>query len=293
MKPRSYLFVPGDSERKLTRAITTAADALILDLEDSVATSRKAYARDFVAAFLRKPPPELNAAVWVRVNPLSGSESLRDLAAVVAAGPDGIMLPKCEGPDDVLRLSHFLDALEVQGGVPAGQIRILPIVTETPMAAFALGDYARSRLSRLFGMTWGAEDLSAALGASTNRAPDGGWALVYGVVRSLALLAAKAADVEAIDTLHADFKDQGGLEAASKAAWAEGFTGKIAIHPDQVEIINACFMPSPADIAHAREVVAAFKAGSGAGVVSVRGRMLDLPHLKQAERTLARARHTT
>ena len=208
---------------------------------------------------------------------------------MVGAAPDGIMLPKCDGPDDIRRLSHYLDALEAQAGVAPGSIKIVPVATETAAAPFTLGAYAGAGLDRLLGLTWGAEDLSAALGASSNLDLAGGWALTYRLVRSLTLLGAKAAGVQAIDTLYVDFRDEAGLRESSRAARAEGFTGRLAIHPAQVAAINASFMPSPEEIAHAQRIVAAFAAAPGVGTVGLDGRMVDLPHLKQAEGLLALA----
>lgn len=287
---RSWLFVPGDSERKLAKAGDVGADALILDLEDAVAPDRKAAARALVAEYVGGRSRDGRAGeVWVRINPLDTPEALVDLAAIVRAGPDGIMLPKAVGPEDVLRLSHHLEALEVREGIAAGAIRVLPVATETAAAPFRLGNYAAAGLSRLAGLTWGAEDLSAALGASTNRAPGGGWADTYRLARSLTLLAAHAADVQAIETLQSDFRDEAGLLASSRAARAEGFTGRLAIHPAQVAPINAGFMPSEEEIAEARAIVAAFDGAPGSGTVGFYGRMLDRPHLRAAQRTLEQA----
>lgn len=285
--PRSWLFIPGDSDRKLAKADESGADALILDLEDSVAGPNKPAARERVRGFLdARPPGSRRSALWVRVNPLDEG-ALNDLAAVIGGAPDGIMLPKIEGPADVLRLSHGLDTLEVRDEVPAGQVRILPVATETAAAPFGLGGFATAGLPRLAGLTWGAEDLSTALGASTNLDASGQWALTFRVVRSLTLMAAKAAGVQAIDTLYVDFRDDDGLRASSRAAAREGFTGRIAIHPAQVGPINEAFAPSEADLAHARRVLDAFAQGS-TGTVALDGKMLDIPHLKQARAVLAR-----
>jgi citrate lyase subunit beta/citryl-CoA lyase len=285
---RSLLFIPGDSERKLGKADDSEADALILDLEDSVAPDNKALARETVRDFLAQRPRQgRRSQLWVRINPLDSELALADLAAVVCAAPDGIMLPKANGPEDVLTLSHYLDALEIQAGIEAGSIRILPVATETAVAPLRLGDYAQADLPRLAGLTWGAEDLSAAVGASTNLDPAGGWALTYRLVRSLTLLAAHAAGVEAIDTLYVDYRDEAGLRESSRAARAEGFSGRLAIHPAQVAGINDSFTPSPEEIDHARRVVAAFAGGSG--TVGLDGKMLDIPHLKQARRVLSQA----
>ncbi len=287
---RSFLFIPGDSEKKLGKADETGADALILDLEDAVAPLSKPRARELVANFLMDRPRGRRASeLWVRINPLDTDLALTDLAAIVAAAPDGLMLPKANGPADVLRLSYYLDALEGSGGVAAGSVRILPVATETAVAPFTLGDYAAAALPRLHGLTWGAEDLSAAVGASTNVDPAGGWAFTYRMVRSLTLLAAHAAGVAAIETLYVDFRDDEGLRASCRAARAEGFTGRIAIHPAQVAGINESFLPSPEEIEHAHRVVAAFAAEPGAGTVGLDGKMIDIPHLKQANSVLAQA----
>jgi citrate lyase subunit beta/citryl-CoA lyase len=287
---RSFLFIPGDSEKKLAKADASGADALILDLEDAVSPQNKPRARELVPAFLRaRPRSARSSQLWVRINPLDTEFSLLDLAAVVGAAPDGLMLPKANGPADVLRLSHYLDALEALAGVEPGSVRILPVATETPIAPFRLGEYAGAGLGRLLGLTWGAEDLSAAVGASTNLDTAGDWALTYRMVRSLTLLAARAAGVQAVDTLYVDYRDEAGLRASSRASRAEGFTGRVAIHPAQVAAINESYMPSAAEIEHARRVVAAFAAEPGAGTVGLDGRMIDIPHLKQAQHVLAQA----
>lgn len=287
---RSFLFVPGDSEKKLGKADAAGADALILDLEDSVVPANKAFARGLVAAFLRgRPKPKRAYEIWVRVNPLETDLALFDLAAIVAAGPDGLMLPKANGPEDVLRLSHYLDALETQGGVAPGSIKILPVATETPVAPFALGGYAKAGLTRLLGITWGAEDLSAAIGASSNLDSSGQLALTYKMVRSLCLLAAHAAGVQAIDGVYVDFRNEAGLRTASSTSRAEGFTGRVAIHPSQIAVINESYLPSLEEIEHAHRVIAAFEAMPGAGTVGLDGKMIDIPHLKQAKGVLAQA----
>lgn len=287
---RSWLFIPGDSEKKLAKAAECGADAVILDLEDAVAPERKAMARDLVAAFLAATPRGRRPLqYWVRVNPYDTGMTLADLAAVAGGAPDGIMQPKIDGPADVARLSHHLDAFEAAHGIEPGSIRILPVATETARAPFALGDFAGAGLTRLAGLTWGAEDLATAVGASTNRDESGEWALTYRMVRSLTLLAAHAAGVPAIDTLYVDFRDEDGLRASCRAARAEGFGGRIAIHPAQVAAINAGFMPSAEDVAHARRVVDAFAAMPGAGAVGLDGKMVDIPHLRQAQQVLAQA----
>jgi citrate lyase subunit beta/citryl-CoA lyase len=281
------LFIPGDSERKLANADRSGADAVVLDLEDSVAPANKAGARGLIAAFLRDRPKERRASqIWVRINALDSPLATADLAAVVQASPDGVMLPKAGGPQDVAALSRHLDTLEAQTGIVAGTIRILPVASETAAAPFKLGEYATARLERLCGLTWGAEDLSTALGASTNLDASGEWAFTYKLVRSLTLLAARAAGVQPIDTLYADFRNEAGLRAASRASRAEGFTGRLAIHPAQVAAINESYLPSPEEIERAHRVIAAFAAAAGAGTVGLDGKMLDIPHLKQAEALL-------
>jgi citrate lyase subunit beta/citryl-CoA lyase len=287
---RSLLFVPGDSEKKIGKADAIGADALVLDLEDSVSAVNKPMARDLVVSFLRdRPRPTRKSQIWVRINPLDTAFALPDLAAVAGAAPDGLMLPKANGPNDVLKLSHFLDALEVQGRVEAGSIGILPVATETAVAPFRLGEYACAAIARLIGLTWGAEDLAVAVGASTNVDSSGRWAVTYQLARSLTLLAAHATGVQAIETLFVNFRDHEGLRAASVASRSEGFTGRLAIHPDQVSIINECYLPSTQEVAHARRVIAAFDAAAGAATVALDGKMLDVPHLKQARRVLEQA----
>ena len=286
MTPRSWLFIPGDSDKKLGKADAAGADALILDLEDSVAPEAKVLARQKVLAHLLARPRENRASkLWVRINPLDDT-ALQDLAAVMPGHPDGIMIPKTTGAGDVARLSHYLDAFEAAHGLPQGCTRILPVATETAAGTLKLLEFADRALPRLIGLTWGAEDLSTALGASTNLDPAGGWALVYRLARVQVLLAAKAAGVAAIETLYVDFRDDAGLRLSSGQAADEGFSGRIAIHPAQVASINAAFAPSEQAVAHARRIIAAFDAHPGAGTVGLDGRMIDIPHLKQARNLL-------
>jgi citrate lyase subunit beta/citryl-CoA lyase len=278
---RSLLFVPADSEKKLAKARSSPADALILDLEDSVAAENRPAARALVKEFMQDTHTQ---AIWVRINPLGSEDFIRDIEAVTASNPAGFVVPKPDGPHALNVIDAHLITRETQAGLPHGAIRLLPVATETPVAALSLQDY-RSPPPRLAAMTWGAEDLSAALGAAANRDEHGEFLFTYRVVRSLCLIAAKAADVPAIETLHADFRDAKGLERAARAAQREGFSGMLAIHPGQVETINKAFTPSESDVAHARKVVAAF--AGGAGVASLDGKMLDQPHLKQAKHVLA------
>ena len=278
MRLRSLLFVPGDRPDRMEKALGSGADALILDLEDSVAPSAKPEARRNVAGFLNT---HSSAKLWVRINPLDGEECDRDLTAILASHPDGIVLPKAEGGASVAELSRRLTE---RGNVTA---QILAIATETPAAMFQLGTYAG--LKRLAGLTWGAEDLPAAIGAAASREPDGRFTPPYELARSLCLFGAAAAAVAPIETVYPAFRDLEGLAAYAARARRDGFTGMMAIHPDQVAPINAAFTPSEAEVAHARAVVAAFDAQPGAGTLALDGRMIDRPHLLQAQRTLAAA----
>jgi len=285
MKLRSMLFVPADSERKLAKATGSAADVLILDLEDAVAPAQKPAARAAAAEFIGQQAGRLASRLFVRINPLDSGLALDDLAAVVRPGLAGIMLPKTFSAADVLRLGHYLDALEARAGMPGGEVRIVPVATETAQAMLTMASFVPG-IPRLAGITWGAEDLSAAIGAISNRESDGSLSPLYTLANSLCLCAAASAGVAAIDTLHADFRDVAGLAASCAIARRRGFRGKIAIHPDQVDIINAAFTPSEAELAAARKVVDAFAAQPDAGTLSIDGVMLDMPHLKQARRTL-------
>lgn len=282
---RSLLFVPGDSERKMEKATGSTADALILDLEDAVAPSRTHIARGLVLDYLRSHPKDRRQKLWVRINPLSTPAALLDLAGVVGGAPDGLLLPKVNSAADVIQASHYLDALEIREGVEPGSIRLIPVATETPQALFSLGGYAGSS-ARLAGLTWGAEDIAAALGASSNRKLSGEYDTVYLLARSLCLAGAVAAGVQPIDTMFADFANPEGLEADAVAARRAGFTGKIAIHPAQVDIINRAFSPSAEEVAWSQRVVDTFTDNPGLGTVGIDGKMLDMPHLKQAQRVL-------
>ena len=284
MSVRSWLFVPADSERKLEKACDVPADALILDLEDSVALPNKARARELAARFLETSGLD-RSRVWVRVNPQTGEEYGQDLAAVLPARPGGIVLPKARSAEDVQALVRQLDTFEAAQAAAGVSAAVLPLVTETPEALFTLGGYAGVG-ARLAGLTWGAEDLGAAVGAAAVRDGDGNWTPPFQMVRNLCLFAAHAAGVAAIDTIHADFRDKDGLERACREARRDGFTGKLAIHPDQVEVINRAFSPNEDELDHARRVVAAFEAQPGAGVVELDGVMLDRPHLVHARRIL-------
>lgn len=284
---RSMLFVPGDSEKKMAKGGSVGADALILDLEDSVAAARRPLARGMVHDYLKSAGRE-GGELWVRINPLDTADALRDVAAVASARPDGIALPKCNGPEDVVQLSHYLDVLEVEHGIPPGSIAICAIATETAAAPFSLGRYKGA--PRLRVLTWGAEDLSAALGASSNKDAAGNYTAPYVLARSLCLYGAYAAGVQGLDTVQPDFRNSAKLREECNDGRRDGFLGKIAIHPDQVPVINECFTPSEAELAHAQAVIDAFAANPGAGTLSLDGKMIDMPHLKQAERLMSIAR---
>lgn len=282
---RSLLFVPGDSEKKLAKSTSTAADALILDLEDSVAPERTALARVMVAEFLQAHPDRSQQQLWVRINPLQTPEALADLVAVMPARPDGIMLPKPLNGLHAQQLDHYISALETREGLALGSTRIIPVATEVPGALFDLQSYAGAS-PRLQGLTWGAEDLATAVGASSNRDASGEFTFTYKLARSLCLLASAHAQIQAIDTLSVDFKDMQALALDVQQACREGFSGKLAIHPDQVEVINQGFTPSAHDISHAQRIVDAFAQAHGAGAVQLDGKMVDKPHLTQALRLL-------
>lgn len=282
--PRSFLFVPGDSERKMVKAEVIKPDAIILDLEDAVAASRRETARGIVTSYLLGGAKQIQR--WVRINPLHTDDSLRDLAAVIQGAPDGIVLPKTNSGADVSQLSSMLDVLEVREGVARGSVRIMPVATETAEAVFTLGTY-RASSARLVGLTWGAEDLSAAVGATHNRRPDGTYDDLYRMARTLCLAGAKAAGVSAIETIWADFRDSAGLQADTVTARRLGFSGRMAIHPDQVAVIHEAFRPSSEELDYARRVIGAFANGEGAA--SLDGKMLDMPHMKQAQNIVAMA----
>jgi citrate lyase subunit beta/citryl-CoA lyase len=276
MKLRSLLFVPGDRPDRMEKALSVGADALILDLEDAVAPAAKTEARRHVADFLNA---NSRSRLWVRVNPLDSPEHDKDLAAILHSHPDGIVLPKAEGGASVNELARRLSE---RGNATA---QILAIATETPAAIFQLGSYGGAK--RLAGLTWGAEDLPAAVGAATSRESDGRFTPPYELARSLCLFGAAAAAVAPIETVYPLFKDLDGLALYAGRARRDGFTGMMAIHPDQVRVINHAFTPSDEEIAFARAVVAAFEASPEAGALSLDGRMIDRPHLVQAQRILA------
>jgi citrate lyase subunit beta / citryl-CoA lyase len=281
---RSLLFVPADSERKLSRAPQSGADALILDLEDSVVPANRGLARRQAHDFLVATGSESGLARrYVRINPLASGVALDDLTAMVPGRPDGVLLPKCV-PEDLRTLDHYLSALEAAHGIALGTIRVIAIATETPAAMFALGGYFGVS-PRLEGITWGAEDLAACLGGN-NRRLDGIYDDVYRLARSLCLAGAAAAGVTAIDTIYTDFKDEAGLTVECAAARRSGFTAKMAIHPAQIAVINSAFSANEEEVAWARKVIASFAENPDAGTIALDGRMIDRPHLTLARRIL-------
>lgn len=290
MAMRSWLFVPGDSEPKLDKAAGLGADVVIVDLEDAVAPPAKAQARLLAKAWLerqRGAAGDGGPSRWVRINPLDTPLWREDIAAVMPGRPHGIVVPKAAGPEQLQALAGELTVLEQRHGAAPGSTRILPLVSETPAAALGIAAYATAAMPRLAGLTWGAEDLSAALGASRKRDEQGRWTDTFRFVRAHVLLAAHGGGIMAVDTLHAAFRDLAGLARVAAESYADGFTGMLAIHPSQVPVINAAFTPGEAEIAEARAIVNAFSAHPGAGALSLDGRMIDQPHLIQARRLLA------
>lgn len=282
-KMRSWLFAPGDSEKKMGKCIASEADIALLDLEDSVVPDRKADARKMVAEAIAGA--EDRSRIWVRVNPLSGDWTEADLDAVIGAGPGGVFLPKAEGGNDVETLDAMLSAREQAAGISPGSTRVAALVTETAAAMFTTGSYDGA--SRLVAMSWGAEDLSSELGARQQRGDDGEYLPVFEMARSLCLLGAVKAEVAPIETVQPEFRDLDKLETRARRVRGQGFRGMLAIHPAQVAPINAAFTPSAEELEHARAVVQAFADNPGAGAVQLDGNMLDRPHLALAERLLA------
>ncbi len=288
------LFVPADSERKLAKGAGAGADALILDLEDSVLPERKPLARGLAREYLQSHAQ--GGPLWIRVNDLASGQLLEDLACVMPARPAGIVLPKIRGPEDIQTVTNYLDALEAANDLsgasssapsssgPRAGVAIIALVTETPAAVLRMGELVRATAPRLIALGWGAEDLSSALGAGDPRLPNGDWRPMYAHARSQCILAAHGLGIEAIDTVYVDYRDAQGLRLACEASRYDGFTGRFAIHPDQVPVINQAFTPSDAEVALAHRIVGAF--ASGAGAVSLDGKMYDIPHLKAARRLI-------
>jgi citrate lyase subunit beta/citryl-CoA lyase len=283
---RSWLFAPGDSEKKMTKAMEGRADIVLIDLEDAVAPDSKADARPLVHDFI-KANAEQRHRLWVRINPFDGPYTLLDLAVVMPAHPGGIMLPKVYGRADVEKLDHCLSALEVANGIAEGSTPVIALITETAEAMFHTGDYKGA--PRIVALTWGAEDLADSIGASSNRNPDGSYGFTYELARSLTVLGAATAGVTAIETIQGDFRDLAGLKARAEKVRREGFRGMLAIHPAQVDVINEAFTPTAEEVAQAQEIVAVFAANPGVGAIGWKGGMLDRPYLARAERLLRQA----
>jgi citrate lyase subunit beta/citryl-CoA lyase len=282
LKMRSWLFAPGDSARKMAKAVESSADIVLLDLEDAVATENKPLARQMVHDVLSGNPER--ARIWVRVNPLDGPYTLMDLAAIMPAHPGGIMLPKVYGRQDVELLDHYLAAFEAAHGWAVGSTPVIVLVTETAEAMFHTGDYKGA--PRVVALTWGAEDLADAIGASANVNADGSYGFTYELARSLCLLGAAAAGVTAIETIQGDFRDLDALKVRAEKVRRDGYRGMLAIHPAQVDVINAAFTPSAEEIADAQAIVDLFAANPGVGTIGHQGGMLDRPHLSRAEQLL-------
>jgi len=277
---RSYLFVPADSERKMQKAGGVAADALILDLEDSVAAEARPAARQLAAEYLQG-----RDNVWVRINPIVSDDAVPDLEVVMPSSPIGIILPKPRSAEDAVALARHLDKLEKQHGIEPGSTKIMALCTEHPAALFSLDSYIGAT-SRLDGLSWGAEDLAAAVGGNANRDENGDWLPQYELARSLCLFAAAAAEVAAVDTVYTDFRDLEGLLRYATKARRDGFSGMLAIHPAQVDVINAAFEPTVEELEYAERIIRLFDESPGAGTVGLDGKMIDRPHLVQAQRLL-------
>ena len=283
---RSWLFAPGDSEKKMTKAMDGDADIVLIDLEDAVAIDNKANARPMVHDFI-KANPQQRHRLWARVNPLDGPYTLLDLAAVMPAHPGGIMLPKVYGRQDVETLDKYLEAFEVANGIEQGSTPLIVLMTETAEAMFHWGDY--KGCPRVVALTWGAEDLADSIGASSNRNPDGSYSFTYEMARSFCVLGAATAGVTAIETISADFRDLDALKSRAEKVRRDGYGGMLAIHPAQIPVINAAFTPTDEEIAEAQEIVDVFAANPGVGAIGWKGGMLDRPYLARAERLLKQA----
>jgi citrate lyase subunit beta / citryl-CoA lyase len=284
MKMRSWLFAPGDSEKKMAKACASDADIALLDLEDAVAPENKPLARTMVHAFLKANAAQ-RARLWVRINPFDGPHTLADLAAIIPAHPGGIMLPKVYSRADVEKLDHCLSALEVANGIAEGSTPVIVLITETAEAMFHTGSYKGA--PRVVALSWGAEDLADALGASSNKNADGSYGFTYEFARTLTLLGAATAGVAAIETISADYKDLDALRLRAEKVRRDGFRGMLAIHPAQIDVINAAFTPSADEIAEAREIVSIFDSNPGVGAIGYKGGMLDRPYLSRALQLLA------
>jgi len=283
---RSWLFAPGDSEKKMTKAMEGEADIALFDLEDAVAVDNKPLARNMVHDLIAANPDRAKR-LWVRVNPLDGEWTLEDLVAVMPAGPGGIMLPKVTGRQDVEIVDRWMEALEAAHGIAVGSTPLIVLVTETAEGMFHCGDYKGA--PRVVALTWGAEDLADSIGASSNRNADGSYSFTYELARSMCLLGAATAGVTPVETISADFRDLDALRARAEKVRRDGYRGMLAIHPAQVPVINAAFTPTEAEIAEAQEIVEVFAANPGVGAIGWKGGMLDRPYLARAERLLRQA----
>ena len=283
---RSWLFAPGDSEKKMTKAMEGDADIVLIDLEDAVAPDAKAAARPMVHDFI-KAHPEQRSRLWVRINPLDGPHTLLDLAAIMPAHPGGIMLPKVYGRADVEACDKYLEALEVANGIEQGSTPLIVLMTETAEAMFHWGDYKGA--PRVVALTWGAEDLADSIGASSNKNADGSYSFTYELARSFCVMGAATAGVSAIETISADFRDLDALRARAEKVRRDGYRGMLAIHPAQIPVINEAFTPTAEEIAEAQEIVDVFAANPGVGAIGWKGGMLDRPYLARAERLLRQA----
>ncbi|HEX7872636.1 MAG TPA: CoA ester lyase [Sphingobium sp.] len=285
-RARSWLFAPGDSEKKMTKAMEGVADIVLIDLEDAVAPENKIATRTTVHDFIKANPAQ-RERLWVRINPFDGPYTLGDLAAVIPANPGGIMLPKVYSRAEVEKLDHMLSVLEVANGIEEGSTKVIVLITETAEAMFHTGSYKGA--PRVVALTWGAEDLADSIGASSNRNPDGSYSFTYELARSLTVLGAATAGVTAIETISADFKDLDALRKRAEGVRRDGFKGMLAIHPAQVDVINAAFTPTEAEIAEAQEIVDVFAANPGVGAIGWKGGMLDRPYLSRAQQLLKQA----
>jgi citrate lyase subunit beta/citryl-CoA lyase len=285
MSNRSYLFIPGDSEKKLGKAQGLSADALILCLEDAVAEANKGTARELTREYLLAHRTTTSSELWVRVNALDTEHLLADLVAIMVGAPTGIFLPKPSGGDDIRTVDHYLTILEQQNGIELGTTKILSLA-ESALGAVNIGSFVGAS-KRLCAVTWGAEDMATDLGALTNVNEHGEYFLVHQLCRASCLTVAAAGRMQAVDGVFTDYKDEAGLHAQCVRSRKEGFTGKMAIHPAQVAVINECFSPSEDEIKYARQIIKAFDEAGGAGTVGLNGKMLDRPHLKQAQHLLS------
>jgi citrate lyase subunit beta/citryl-CoA lyase len=278
------LFVPGDRPERFAKAEASGADAVILDLEDAVTPASRPRARHEIVSYLAKSAR--NVPLWVRINPIESSDALSDIAAIGTVRPDGIVLPKARNGDDVRQLDHWLEVLEAEHGIAPGAIKVIPMVTESAAAVMSAATFAPAP-ARVTGMTWGAEDLAADLGAFGNKTPDGEYELPYMFASTMCLYAAAAAGVAAIETVDTEVRDMAAVERRTRASRRAGYAGRLAIHPAQVAAIHAAFVPSAEEVEWAEKVLAAFRDSPGQGALTVDGRLVDRPHVRQAERILA------